>query len=283
MQIGLIIKKENKDIIECVKQIIELFTKNNVTVLVNSSYEHYFTKVEYIDTDKNIVNNSDVVVTVGGDGTIIYAGKYAAKANKPLIGVNMGRVGFVANLEKSDIELLKNIIDGNYETEKRMLIDCTINSQDFGKKTYVIVNELSLQRDLFSSMVELDIEVNKEKIISYRSDGMIFATATGSTAYSFSAGGPVLEPTMECILLNPICPHTLSTRPVVFSPNSILKAKLSKKNRANCFLSVDGKNVRQIQKEDEIEIKKSNLQLNLIVLKKKNFYTLLNEKLKEDK
>lgn len=281
MIFGLVINRDKKDALVCSKEIIALL-KDDAEILASSSFDNELKDVEFLDTDKDIVNNCDVVITVGGDGTIINAGKFAAKANKPLIGVNLGRIGFVANIEKDEIGELKRILKGDYKLDKRALIDCVVKSSDFGEKSYVILNEVSLHRDTFSSMVDFDVEVNNEKIISYRADGLLVSTATGSTAYSFSAGGPLVDPQVDCMVLNPVCPHALSSRPIVFSADSVLKARLQEKNKGNCYLTVDGKNAMLLQKDDEVIIKKSESTLDLIILKDKNFYKLFNEKLKEE-
>lgn len=281
MNIGLVINKNKKDAIKCSQEIISLL-KDDADILTHSMFENDFSDVEFYDSDKDIILNSDYVITVGGDGTIINAGKYAAKANKPLIGVNLGRVGFVSGLEKDEISELKRIVTNDFTIDKRMLLDCHVKSLNYGEKTYVILNEVSFNRETFSPVVDLQVDLNNESVINYRSDGIIISTATGSTAYCFSAGGPVVEPQMQCMILNPICPYSLTSRPVIFSGDSVLRVSVSKKNRANCYLFVDGKNAMMIQYDDEITIKKSDFTLDLINLKNKNFYTLLNEKLKED-
>ena len=279
MVIGLIINNGKKEAAECAAEVVRILKNDDVEFVTSVEFESAVMCDHYLDTTQAIVYSSDVVITIGGDGTIIDAGKYSAKAKKPLIGINLGRVGFVAGIERYELDLLKNILSGDYRIQKRMLIDCTVRSKDVNGE-YLVLNELTLQRDLFSSLIEIEVDLNKETIITYRADGIIFSTATGSTAYSFSAGGPVIEPDMQCILLNPLCPHALSSRQVIFSRDSILNTRLKDSRTSKCYLTVDGKNIMQIDKDFDIEIKKSGLTLDLIILKEKNFYTLLNEKLK---
>lgn len=131
-------------------------------------------------------------------------------------------------------------------------------------------------------MVDISVGIGGERIITYRADGMLFATPTGSTAYSFSAGGPVIEPDMRCILLTPVCPHALSSRQVVFGENAVLTARVQQRYDHKCYMTVDGQNYVRISSEDTVTVKRSSLELQLIILKEKNFYTLLNEKLKEN-
>ena len=148
--------------------------------------------------------------------------------------------------------------------------------------TYTAVNEAVIHRDSLSSMVDISVEDGFERIVNYRADGMLFATPTGSTAYSFSAGGPVIEPDMRCILLTPVCPHALSSRQVVFGENAVLTARVQKHSDLKCYMTVDGQNYVPVSSDDTVTVKRSPMELQLIILKEKNFYTLLNEKLKEN-
>ena len=143
------------------------------------------------------------------------------------------------------------------------------------------VNEAAITRDVLKPIIDISVLLNNERIITYRADGMIFATPTGSTAYSFSSGGPVVEPDMDCILLTPLCPHALSSRQVVFREDSVLTAVVDNAERSHSYLVVDGQTSVEIEKGDRITITKADEYLELIILKEKNFYTLLNEKLKE--
>lgn len=277
MRIGLIINDKKEEAIACAKEIIDELIPVGASITVNEKFSETLSNVDFSVNDKAVISSTDVTITIGGDGTIIHAAKYAAKFEKPLIGVNLGRVGFVAGLERNEISELKSIVKGNYKIKKRMMLDC-----EFSGKTYVIVNEVTIQRDNYASIIDLEVDINNEKIISYRADGMIFSTPTGSTAYSFSADGPVIDPDMECVLLNPLCPHALSSRKIVFSGDSVIKVRILPRDNEKAFLILDGENFKKLSSDETITIKKSPYYLQLIVLKEKNFYNVLNEKLKED-
>ena len=197
------------------------------------------------------------------------------------MGVNLGRVGFVANIEPSELDELYKLFTGEYDIQNRMLLDIAV---DKGEKrySYTAVNEAVIHRDTLSSIIDISVSLNGERIITYRADGMLFSTATGSTAYSFSAGGPVMQPDLKCILLTPVCPHALSSRQVVFGEDAVLSANVLTGIDAKCYMTVDGQNYITLTAEDTITIRKSPLRLQLIILKEKNFYLLLNEKLKEN-
>ena len=285
MKIGLIVNREKLNSDKCAKQIARLLIDNGAEVLLNISNEDLFNNESYVGvafyaTDRDVVFNSDVTVTVGGDGTIIHNAKFASQYRKPLIGVNMGRIGFVAGLESDETDELLKLLSGDYKTEKRMLLTVELQ-RDGDIQSFLCVNEAVLTRDILNPIIDISVSLFGEKIITYRADGMIFATPTGSTAYSLSSGGPVVEPDMECILLTPIAPHSLSSRHVVFKSESVLTATVDNADITEGYLVVDGETNVKLQKNDKITIKKSETYLELIVLKEKNFYTLLNEKLKE--
>lgn len=285
MKIGLIVNREKLNSDKCAIQIANLLTDNGAEVLLNISNEDLFnresgTGVTFYATDRDVVFNSDVTVTVGGDGTIIHNAKFASQYCKPLIGVNMGRIGFVAGLESDETEELLKLLSGEYKTEKRMLLSVELE-RDGDTQSFLCVNEAVLTRDILNPIIDISVSLFGEKIITYRADGMIFATPTGSTAYSLSSAGPVVEPDMECILLTPIAPHSLSSRHVVFKSESVLTATVDNADVTEGYLVIDGETNVKLQKNDKITIKKSETYLELIVLKEKNFYTLLNEKLKE--
>ena len=279
MKIGIIVNFDKKNAVSTAKRILEIASDCEAAVI---SVENRFFEADLtFSTAREVIKNCDIAVTVGGDGTIIHHAKFAALYNKPLLGVNLGRVGFVANIEPDELDEIYRLFTGEYELQKRMLLDITIEKEN-EKKSFTAVNEAVIHRDTFSSIVDICVSLNGERIITYRADGMLFSTATGSTAYSFSAGGPVLQPDIRCILLTPVCPHALSSRQVVFGEDAVLSAHVLQSANAKCYMTVDGQNHITVSSGDTVTIKKSPMELKLIILKEKNFYTLLNEKLKEN-
>ncbi|MDO4747739.1 MAG: NAD(+)/NADH kinase [Eubacteriales bacterium] len=286
MKIGLIVNQDKPAAAVCGEQIAHLLLRNKAQVITNNSNleikipTEYIDSVAYYDTDEDVIKNSDVSVTVGGDGTIIHNAKFAAIYQKPMIGINMGRIGFVAGLEYYEIKELKKLLLNDYTLQRRMLLNVELRRGDT-TQSFLAVNEAAVTRDILKPIIDISVSLNGERIITYRADGMIFATPTGSTAYSFSSGGPVVEPDMECILLTPICPHALSSRQVVFRDDAVLTAKVDNADTTQGYLVIDGQTNVELKNGDEVVIRKSDLYLDLIILKEKNFYTLLNEKLKE--
>lgn len=286
MKIGLIINADKSQALVCGEQIAKLMLLNDAEIFLNNSLKELITLADhekylnYFDSDEEVIKYCDVAITVGGDGTIIHNAKFAATYKKPLIGVNMGRIGFVAGLEYYEIAELKKLLKGEFKTQRRMLLNVELKRGDSVQR-FLAVNEAAITRDVLKPIIDISVLLNNERIITYRADGMIFATPTGSTAYSFSSGGPVIEPDMNCILLTPLCPHALSSRQVVFREDALLTATVDNADLSHSYLVVDGQTNVEIQKGDKITITKSEDYLELIILKEKNFYTLLNEKLKE--
>ena len=278
MKIGLIINQEKERAFDTALQIADILSEYDAELL--SSLEGPVPRTTILDRAEDVIRACDVAVTVGGDGTIIHNAKAAAQYEKPLVGVNLGRVGFVANIEPDELDELKKLITGDYRIQRRMLLSIT-KTRGTESRSYTAVNEAAVHRDSLSSMVDISVDLDGEHIISYRADGMLFSTPTGSTAYSFSAGGPVIQPDMRCILLTPVCPHALSSRQVVFGEGATLTAYVHPSSDLKCYMTVDGQDYVPISSEDRITVSRSPRELQLIILKEKNFYTLLNEKLKE--
>ena len=279
MKIGLLVNQDKKRALEVAERITAILTGGGAEVLTVKKTPLFNTTV--LKTAEDVIRECEIAVTVGGDGTIIHNAKFAALYNKPLLGVNLGRIGFVANIEPDELDEIGRLLTGDYRIQRRMLLEITKTRGD-DSITYTAVNEAVIHRDSLSSMVDISVGIGGERIISYRADGMLFATPTGSTAYSFSAGGPVIEPDMRCVLLTPVCPHALSSRQVVFGEDAVLTARVHKSSHLKCYMTVDGQNYVPVSSDDTITVKRSPMELQLIILKEKNFYTLLNEKLKEN-
>jgi len=229
----------------------------------NENNENINIKLDFDRVDN--ICDADVVITIGGDGTILRAGKQAALHGKPLLGINTGQLGFMATLEKDELDKLQRLKTGEYSTSRRMLLDV-----DVGGENHLALNEVVLHRKAMR-LPEFAVSRNETEVMKVRADGVIVATPTGSTAYSLSAGGPIIEPEMWCFLVSAICPHTLFNRPMIFSHDS--KISVCAKN---VFVSVDGEEVRESEK---VTITKSKYHLDLIDIDGNNFYDSIHDKL----
>ncbi len=217
----------------------------------------------------------DLVVAFGGDGTILSVAPECAISRKPVMGINLGTLGFLAEFGKDEtIDSLEKIIKGEFLISKRTMLE--INYKD---RNYLALNEVTISKALSTRLIELNVFIDEIHLASVRGDGLIFSTATGSTAYSLSAGGPILEPSLECIIMTPICPHTLSVRPIVLPPTSLIRLE-SEDLDDEIHIIIDGKFRTKFEKDTSLNIKKSNHYLLLIRSFQKGFYELLRDKLR---
>lgn len=238
-----------------------------------------FPKCTYLQPDK-LCAAADFIVVLGGDGTIIDCLKRSAASRTPVIGVNLGRLGFLAEIEPDEIELLDRVIDGKFRTEEREMLFVQLFSEN-GKKRFAdfAANEAVIANGSISKIIDLQISEKGIPITNVRADGLILSTPTGSTAYSLSAGGPIIDPRLKCICLTPICPHSLTMRPVVFPENSVIDVKYIPQREKNLFLTIDGRKNIEMNFGDRVTVTKANRAPLLIRIKDHSFYDKLSTKL----
>lgn len=230
--------------------------------------------------EADIYEEADIVIAVGGDGTIIRTAKRAAEHGKLVLGVNSGRIGFMAGLEQSELEYLKKLKTGDYDTENRMLLDAklinTVTNEILGE--YHCLNDAVISKGALSRIMDITLDCNSE-LIQYRSDGLIVATPTGSTAYSMSAGGPVVDPSVEGMIITPICPHSFFARSILLNADSKIIVSADNPPDTKAYLTVDGEEAFELKHGYAVKITKSDLSVRLIKLKKDSFYRTLSRKL----
>ena len=252
----------------------------NCKACLDIMFESYFGEkdcIEYV-SDESAINLCDAVIAVGGDGTFINAAKKATAHNKPLVCVNAGNLAYLACMESDEIHLLKSIVDGNFIEENRMLLDVTIIDED-NKIIYdsCCVNDAVVSRSGNIRIMNLSVFCNDAPLIDYLGDGAIVATPTGSTAYSLSAGGPVVEPCVESILITPVCPHSIFSRSIVLNGNS--KLELVHDNSGEAILSCDGQSAVVIPENAKVTVKRSDKTASFIKIKSDTFIDVLNKKI----
>lgn len=231
--------------------------------------------IEYfISQSLDNLRDVDIIITIGGDGTIIHAAKTGAEHNIPILGINAGRIGYLANISPNELSLLSALKKGTYETEERMLLEVSI-----GENKYYCLNEAVISKGSLSRMIDIKLLVDGSEI-SYRADGLIAATPTGSTAYSMSAGGPVVDPALGLFIITPICSNSLFDRPIILSENSTLEVFAVSPQNTEAYLTIDGEKSVPINEGDSIIIKKAPHTAKLIKIKNSTFYETLSEKMR---
>ncbi|MBR3973069.1 MAG: NAD(+)/NADH kinase [Oscillospiraceae bacterium] len=225
--------------------------------------------------------HADVVVCFGGDGTILHMAKAATKKSVPVLGVNIGTMGFMAELESSELEMLKLLKDDKFTLDHRMMLDVTVQRDRDIIFHDIGLNDCVITKGSIARTAHLSVKCDGVHAMTCDGDGIIIATPTGSTAYSLSAGGPIVEPDACNILITPICAHSVSSRCVVASGSRVVTVEQVRNARRNAYLSVDGGKALRLNMGDVVTVKKSNLEAKLIRLKNRSFYDVVNMKFKE--
>ncbi len=280
MKLAFVPNLNKKDAITYSKKAALRMLEKGAEVLYLSSTSQLMgdmTGIAYRDNITQLVNESDAVIAFGGDGTLIKLARTCALAKKPVLGINFGHLGFVAGLEPSQLDMLDKLLTGEYTLDKRNVLKLSIKSDDT-VSDFIAVNDIVVSRGACSRIVKLNVFLNGEKINAYRADGVIFCTPTGSTAYSLSAGGPVIDPKINCICMTPICPHSLFSRPVIFGSDSVLSINCDDDND-EIYVTVDGQENIKIDSTSVITITTADECVDLIKINNRDFYTILNDKL----
>ncbi|MGN1116464.1 MAG: NAD(+)/NADH kinase [Candidatus Ornithomonoglobus sp.] len=273
-------------IITNVSKDIGLVTAMNAAGLLSGRAELYMSKdcVLPKDYDINYVpyeslwTEADVMLVIGGDGTLLRVAAKCAKNKIPALGINLGKVGFLTEVEISEMESsLNKLLNGEYITEKRMLLKISVNGEKIG---YHALNDVVVSKPEGMKLISLDLFTDGELVNHYIGDGLIIATPTGSTGYSISAGGPVVDPGMSLYIATPICAHMLSVRSAIFSAEKEITLRLGSDYVDNsAIITTDGERQRFISADDEVRITKSDYQFELIRIGKSSFYNTLISKL----
>ena len=227
----------------------------------------------------DLLNQCDMVIAIGGDGTIFHCAYDAMKANKPILGINSGRLGFLSQMESNDLQPLERLFTGDFMIEHRMVLRVIIHSKNQQFMHYAI-NDVVLSRYHLGRIIDLEVFCDDQFVSLYRADGLIFSTPTGSTAYSLSAGGPIIDPSVQTIAMTPICPHSLYNRSIVFGSDKLLTAKLKpKSSQDRLSVSIDGLGTKYHAIES-VGVDQSPYKSQFVCLGHRSFYQTINEKLK---
>lgn len=272
----------NNGVEDLSRDVFSVLSELNTEVYVSSKYKDKFSgcNVLFADDDE-IMRNCDVAIAIGGDGTTLNVAKKAARYSKKVLGINAGRLGFMSGLEHDELDLLKNVVDGNYEIDERLMLEADIVKNGSVLSVHQCLNDAVISRGNFARLIDINITCSGRNVSNMRADGVIVSTPTGSTAYSMAAGGPVVSPQADCILITPICPHSLMDRSIIFSTDKelVIRAYNDKLNQP--ILTVDGEDAITLDRDSEVRVRVSDTKAKLIKIKPENFYEILNKKIIE--
>ena len=225
------------------------------------------------------LRSSDLVVAFGGDGTILHLARAASMRGVPVLGVNMGSLGFMSDLEAGELALLKNLAGGRFRREKRMMLDVAVVREGRTVYTSGALNDAVVTKGAIARVVRLQVSAGEERLGVFAGDGVVVATPTGSTGYSLSAGGPIVEPTAQNFVISPICAHTVFTKSFVLSATGTVTVTPAELNRKQVYLSVDGGKAFSLRQGDKVRICRSRYETELLRLTDKSIYEILRTKM----
>jgi NAD+ kinase len=223
---------------------------------------------------------ADLVICFGGDGTILHMAKMATRRDIPILGINIGTMGFMAELESTEMDKLRQLVTGEYTLDSRMMLDVTVTRDRSIIFHDISLNDVVITKGAVARIVHLSVHCDQVQAMEVSGDGVIVATPTGSTAYSLSAGGPLVEPEAHNILITPICAHDVGHRCIVASPNRVVTVQMARNARRNAYLSVDGGKAIRLNMGDVATVCKSEKETKLVRLKNRSFYDVVNTKFK---
>ena len=258
------------------KILVSQYSKDRVLAMKNYRGNIYFLPIE------KLYDEADLVIALGGDGTILEVARRAANRGTPILGINLGRLGYMAELEMSGLDGLDALFDGNYTLDHRSMLRVELFSGNDLKSFCYALNDAVISNGSVSRMIDLELSEGGVPITTYRADGLIVATPTGSTAYSMSASGSIVDPRGSCFCVTPICPHSLAARPMIFPDSAVLEIKNICQREKMLYLTVDGRTNYEMYKGDVVRISKSPLQTNLVRIKNCGFYKKLRQKMTEN-
>ena len=278
MKIGIIGKTSKKETFDVAKQVCRWLEGRNVEVYVESELGERIGHTRCVSSIQ-LPEFVDKILVFGGDGTFLSVARLACKYDVPIIGINLGGLGFLTEIALEELyPTMELILSGKYEIEERDMLHATIQRGSEKLGNYIVLNDIVINKGAVARMIDLATYINGSHVTTFKADGIILSTPTGSTAYSLSAGGPIVYPTLPLTIITPICPHTLTDRPLVVSNETVVRVKLLT-DTSDMYLTLDGQVGVNLKMGDIVEIKKANTSVKLIRSPFRDYFTILRTKL----
>ncbi|MEP5766509.1 MAG: NAD(+) kinase [Halieaceae bacterium] len=281
-KIGLIGRGRHESSVDTLDSLLQLASARNLDAMVEPRLAKLLDGRDVVQASRDEIGAScDLVIVVGGDGSMLSAARTMAKYDTPVLGVNRGRLGFLTDISPDDIELkVGEVLDGEYESEHRFLLDVMVTRDGEKVGAADALNDVVVNSGTSAQMIEFDLYVDDIFVYRQRADGLIVSTPTGSTAYSLSGGGPIMHPALDAVVLVPMFPHTLSSRPIVVDGNSNIRIDIAEGNSIHPPVTCDGQVNMTARPGDSVQIYKKTHQLVLIHPREHNFYASCRDKLR---
>ena len=280
MKVGIVGNTQKASVYYVILEFVRLLKKYSIQACFSQELEaHLGHQQDFVYIPNNKMGEEcDFVITFGGDGTMLSTIKDLGKSKTPILGVNMGGLGFLAEIVVEEMNAaIESLVNNDYSITERMMLEGTVHTADHVETNYAL-NDFIVDKGMSARLLYIETKVDNVLLNHYRADGVIVSTPTGSTAYSLSAGGPILVPNTEAIVVTPICPHSLTVRPIVLSDKSVLKLCVSP-YQAPAQLHFDGRGKRNLLQGEWVEIKKADFTVNWVSIGKHDFYEIIRSKL----
>ena len=275
--VGLVAKYQEAKAAQMVRWLIPWLKKRGKKVCVENGLARAGAQS---CSKKEMALKADLIISLGGDGTLLNIAPLVERPEVPILGVNLGALGFITEVAVDELEsVLSKTLSGDYEVEKRMTLEVRVLGKNGRPHKFRVLNDVVIAKGARSRIIDLETYIGKDFLCTYRADGLIVSTPTGSTAYSLAAAGPILEPTLGAIVLAPICPHTLTHRPIVVPSNAVIRVTL-RSFGDTVILIPDGQQGMRLNNGDRVEARDYGLPVSLIKLPSRSYYEILREKLK---
>jgi NAD+ kinase len=278
-KVGIILKKQDARVRNVVAEVLPWLKDRGIEALLDpATADQCPANTNFVSPDE-LVRRVEAIIVLGGDGTLLHAARLVGDNGVPILGVNLGSLGFLTEVKLDQMyDAFESLLSGQYRWEERVLLNVEVIRDGAVAAKYLALNDAVINKGALARIIELDIYVNSQPVLFTRSDGLIVSTPTGSTAYSLAAGGPILYPTLDAFIIAPICPHTLTNRPLVIPDRDEVTIHLNR--GTDVMLTVDGQVGMPLRPEDNLRLRRAQSTMKLVLPFGSNFFTLLREKLR---
>lgn len=278
MRFGIIANRKRPNADQVIKRALNWLSANDHEYLLADDLREFAPKNGETISRKLLAEHCDMIISMGGDGTLLAAARDVAPRDVPILGINLGSLGFLTQIAADEVETrLAEVVSGRHQIQKRMLLEAVVVG-DQSESKYFALNDVVVDRGSLARLVQLDLYVNDEFICTYRADGLIICTPTGSTAYNSAVGGPILNPNMEAMVASPMAPQSLAARPLLFAADDVILIRISSPQHT-CLMSVDGQVSVNLTNHSAVVIRKAAFSTKLVTFSHNSFYQILRKKL----
>jgi NAD+ kinase len=284
-RIGIIAKQNKPEAIPIVRNLVEWFKPRKIEVYMEEGMVKQF-HPPLAGPHLNSIGREDIptkvemMIVLGGDGTLLSVARLVGDHHVPILGVNLGGLGFLTEITLEELyRVLEKVVQGDFITDERVVLNASVIRRGERMADFIVLNDAVINKGALARIIDLETTINGEYLTTFKSDGLILSTPTGSTAYNLSAGGPIVYPSLHCIIITPICPHTLTNRPIVIPDDVEIRAALKTKQQ-EVILTLDGQQGFTLEFEDVVEVKKAEGRIFLIKSPYRHYFEVLREKLK---